>query len=95
MESSCSSGEVESNRLRDYINVSVDPEKGLLPSHDWSNHCRFCTLIMIRENIEDGLKSGKLTYIEALQTIVEKCLETPVRKPKSMEERNKAEEKAK
>lgn len=34
----------------------------------------FSVLIMIREKIEDGLKSVKLTYIEALQTMIEKQL---------------------
>lgn len=34
----------------------------------------FATFIMVREKVEDGLKGGKLIYIEALQTMLKKEL---------------------
>lgn len=42
MESPYGSGEAKSNRLRDYIDLSVNFEKALLCPHDWISHYEFC-----------------------------------------------------
>lgn len=50
----------------------------------------FSTFTIIGERIEDDLKNGKLTNIEALQTVLENNRQIVIRKPKAREESTKA-----